>query len=88
MKSEDLQKIVTKAESLNGDINDAICVVAAMFESTSRHLKEIKMQLKEIKMQLNEIKMQQNEILSSISERLDKIEQHTTDWVYRAIVED
>lgn len=81
MKSEDLQKIVTKAESLNGDINDAICVVAAMFESTSRHLKEIKMQL-------NEIKMQQNEILSSISERLDKIEQHTTDWVYRAIVED
>lgn len=77
MKFEELQSIVEKANNSNGDINDAIAVLAAMFESTSRHLKEIK--------------SQQSEILSALenlSSRIDKIENHTTDWVYRAIVED
>ncbi len=77
MKPEELQSIVEKAQNSNGDINDAIFVVAAMFESTSKHLKEIK--------------SQQAEILSNLEKlltRMDKIETHTTDWVYRAIVED
>lgn len=77
MKAEELQAIVEKAKALNGDVNDAIGVLASMFESTSRHLKEIK--------------SQQNEILSrleQLSQRLDKIESHTTDWVYRAVIED
>jgi methyl-accepting chemotaxis protein len=77
VKAEELQNIVEKAKNSNGDINDAICVIAAMFESTSRHLKEVK--------------AQQSEILSmfeKLSSRMDKIEAHTTDWVYRAIVED
>lgn len=77
MKADELQSIVEKANNSNGDINDAICVIAALFESTSRHLKEIK--------------AQQFEILSSLeklSSRMDRVEAHTTDWVYRAIVED
>lgn len=77
MKAEELQNIVEKANIGNGNANDVIFIMAAMFESTSKHLKEIK--------------AQQTEILSSLgklSARLDKIEAHTTDWVYRAIVED
>jgi predicted transcriptional regulator len=77
VKVEELQSIVEKAKNSNGDINDAIFVLAAMFESTSRHLKEVK--------------AQQSEILSTLEKlcsRMDKIEEHTTDWVYRAIVED
>jgi hypothetical protein len=77
MKAEELAAIVEKAQNANGDINDAIRVVAAMFESTSKHLKEIK--------------SQQNDILSkldALTERMDKIESHTSDYVYRAVIED
>lgn len=77
MKAEELQSIVEKASNSNGDINDAIFVLAAMFESTSRHLKEVKAQQSEIL-----------SMLEKLSSRMDKIESHTTDWVYRAIVED
>lgn len=77
MKAEELQSIVEKASNSNGDINDAIFVLAAMFESTSRHLKEVKAQQSEIL-----------SMLEKLSSRMDKVEAHTTDWVYRAIVED
>ena len=77
VKSEELQQLVDKANNGNSDNNDAVFILAAMFESMSKHLKELK--------------SQQIEILSKIdnvSSRLDRIESYTTDYVLRAIVED
>lgn len=76
MKSEELQQIVDKAAGSASNVNDAVLVLAAMFESTSRHMKEIKSQQNEILLRLEKL-----------STRMDNIEEHTTDWVYRAVVE-
>lgn len=77
MKTEELQQVVDRAKNSEGTVNDAILVLAAMFESVSRHLKDIR--------------LQQIEILKNQGEqerRLSAIEEHTTGWVYRAVVED
>ncbi|MBS1722420.1 MAG: hypothetical protein JSS66_05375 [Armatimonadetes bacterium] len=77
MKLEELQAIAEKATNGTGDVNDALVLLTEMFASFSKHLKEVKTLLNSVK-----------EGQDALSARLDQIESHTTDWVYRAVVED
>lgn len=77
MKAEQLKGLVDKAKAGNADVNDVVLIAADMFESFSKHLKDIKEKQDVIIQKLEDNNLQVSEIQS-----------HTSDWVYRAIIED
>lgn len=77
MTQEELDQIILRAQKGEATLSDVVEIVAAILMSVGRHSRDIKAKQDELQQQID-----------GVSSRLARVESHTSDWLYRAVVED
>jgi hypothetical protein len=74
---EELDQILERAQKGEATLGDVVNIVGATIMSVARHARDIKARQDEAQQKLD-----------AVSARLAKVESYTSDWVYRAVIED
>lgn len=77
MTQEELDQILERAKAGEATLADVVEIVGATLMSVSRHARDIKTKQDELHAKLE-----------GLSARVAKVESYTSDWLYRAVVED